>query len=673
MTSGSPKKDYARLGTDVHHWVSIAEFLKSDIWRDGVHAIQMPNAPSLDLLINGNPLAAGTSVPVFFSGAVQNRDDKSGPFFSGFGMSVSENIPLISIADPSLELDKPVSLGWYVGNEKQSLVDDILSVLTSIIERSNNELLLIGGSGGGYAALMFGQRLGEKASAFVWNPQTDILEYNEKFVKDYLSAAFPVALANALNEFDWKARVREYFDRHNLQHSVLPDFEMKVETHRSLYIQQATDWHVRSHAAPYINANRAKHLGRGRYTIGRDNAIWILNYADGHDPLPQEYIAWAIKMMRDPTVSSFEVIASLSRRGLISKQPHGSEPQNLTSLTERIQQELNVSVVTLGQTVQVTVEMGEVPLGYGGLQFGYFAVNSLNVHRELKWYTPSRRISIPIADLNDNDTVRINVRDGFGNDLFSIDASTVVDASTVDAKSADVAARPRIFVYGSCVSRDAFQIDHNLHLVDYVARSAVGSAFAKGSLATPPNYDLIASKFQRRMVRLDIEKGLPRLLRDRDFDFLLVDFVDERLQMATRKGFIYTNSLEVQSTKLRHPSDRLIKFGSDEYLSLWRQGIASLLSLCPPSKIVVNRVFWATVTDDGQNLPEFEQIEYNNGILGRLYEEIGRSAGIRFIDYPENLIVADSNHKWGVSPFHYTEEAYEHLIKSLEQLTVVQS
>ncbi|WP_425604491.1 DUF6270 domain-containing protein [Novilysobacter erysipheiresistens] len=28
-------------------------------------------------------------------------------------------------------------------------------------------------------------------------------------------------------------------------------------------------------------------------------------------------------------------------------------------------------------------------------------------------------------------------------------------------------------------------------------------------------------------------------------------------------------------------------------------------------------------------------------------------SGVRFIDYPGELLVADTNHKWGISLFHY--------------------
>lgn len=40
----------------------------------------------------------------------------------------------------------------------------------------------------------------------------------------------------------------------------------------------------------------------------------------------------------------------------------------------------------------------------------------------------------------------------------------------------------------------------------------------------------------------------------------------------------------------------------------------------------------------------------------------------QFVNYPIDIFVGDSNHKWGKSPFHYTKEVYEYLISFLERL-----
>lgn len=45
-----------------------------------------------------------------------------------------------------------------------------------------------------------------------------------------------------------------------------------------------------------------------------------------------------------------------------------------------------------------------------------------------------------------------------------------------------------------------------------------------------------------------------------------------------------------------------------------------------------------------------------------------RAGGVSFLDYPQELLCADANHKWGESPFHYTKSLYLHTLKHLDVL-----
>ena len=67
----------------------------------------------------------------------------------------------------------------------------------------------------------------------------------------------------------------------------------------------------------------------------------------------------------------------------------------------------------------------------------------------------------------------------------------------------------RVFILGSCVSRDAFSLPSDgLELVGYFARTSLASAFhpqvAPRSLAQLAT--AIPSSFQRRMVQADLDK-----------------------------------------------------------------------------------------------------------------------------------------------------------------------
>ena len=93
----------------------------------------------------------------------------------------------------------------------------------------------------------------------------------------------------------------------------------------------------------------------------------------------------------------------------------------------------------------------------------------------------------------------------------------------------------RVLIFGSCVSRDAFDFvtDGSVSIVDYYARSSFASAFHPDPVEDRFSADL-ASSFQRRQVRRDFSKTFPHAVRTSNFDLLLVDFTDERFQLDTR-------------------------------------------------------------------------------------------------------------------------------------------
>ena len=51
-----------------------------------------------------------------------------------------------------------------------------------------------------------------------------------------------------------------------------------------------------------------------------------------------------------------------------------------------------------------------------------------------------------------------------------------------------------------------------------------------------------------------------------------------------------------------------------------------------------------------------------------MYDHIERVARLRVIAYPDSLLVAEREHKWGVSPFHYTRAMYMHTLAQLGRL-----
>lgn len=262
----------------------------------------------MDLLFVGQPHTSGTVIPVFFNGAVAARETKTGPFFSGSRLADKGGFGFIAVSDPSLGLDLSLGLAWYAGNRYSKVQDQITAVLASIAAKTGQELLFIGGSGGGFASLYYGGRLETVASAVVWNPQTEIHKYNPAFVENYMKHA-------------WDGE-----ENCTAQTSVVGSLPKRL-----VYMQNASDWHVSGHTQPFLEAAHFTHRGRGVYV--EDSAVvCFASYGDGHAPLPEGPLMALIHQLLDQrTTASQAVDAMLARHATSWSTPDWSHPQ-LTTL-----------------------------------------------------------------------------------------------------------------------------------------------------------------------------------------------------------------------------------------------------------------------------------------------------------------------------------------------------
>lgn len=153
-----------------------------------------------------------------------------------------------------------------------------------------------------------------------------------------------------------------------------------------------------------------------------------------------------------------------------------------------------------------------------------------------------------------------------------------------------------VFIYGSCVSRDPFELPGSLKLDGYYARSSLVSAFsllesglADADLSTNP------SPFQRRMVAADLTRQIPELLRTSTADVILIDLVDERFDLAV--GGLWgpiTLTPELETAEVDLAGRTRIPSAGEDYFSAFRVAWKRLVEIVAPERIVVNRVKWAT-------------------------------------------------------------------------------
>lgn len=226
----------------------------------------------------------------------------------------------------------------------------------------------------------------------------------------------------------------------------------------------------------------------------------------------------------------------------------------------------------------------------------------------------------------------------------------------------------KIFLYGSCISRDSFEyFDGSHELLSYVARQSIISAMSKPTrLLSKVGLD---SAFQNRMLDGDIDSNLMTLIERHanTMDLLMIDLTDERLGVhKLPDGSFVTRSVElVKSSRLEQisPVSGVIQIGSERHTMFWinaaKKFYSKLDQLGLRDKTLVVNAPWAIESVDGTSVPEFRNIptiEMNERLQN--CAEIVRSLGYKVVDMPDALAVTTRQHKWGIAPYHYSEPAY---------------
>lgn len=244
-------------------------------------------------------------------------------------------------------------------------------------------------------------------------------------------------------------------------------------------------------------------------------------------------------------------------------------------------------------------------------------------------------------------------------------------ATTTDVRPANVA------ILGSCITRDIFNYDEDgrYRVVDYTARTSLASAFSSTVMSEPSiQLDALASAYQRRQVERDINKLYPEILADLKFDVLIIDCIDERLKLYQNlNGALCSVSSELlKAGFMRSKGGRYILPCTDEFFSYWAMGWQRFVDLLREkkclNKLYVNQAFWAPRDETGACYADYNEqfININNAFLTRMYDHMKQFLpSEQFLTFPKKMIVGDSAHRWGPSPFHYIDDYYKLALKKI--------
>jgi hypothetical protein len=240
-------------------------------------------------------------------------------------------------------------------------------------------------------------------------------------------------------------------------------------------------------------------------------------------------------------------------------------------------------------------------------------------------------------------------------------------------------------IFGSCVTRDAFELGgpaaagHRISV--YLARTTINSCLA----APVPVRSLFASerreKFEERCVVHDIFKLHFDLLREKQFDYLLLDLIDERHSIIAVDGSYLCYSvpflrmaqefkLDTAKFERRAPRDPRVIEATIANIPRFLERLRRIID---PHRIILHEALWATTFLDAEGalrtFPNKVEIVLVNDILSRYYANIKSEGGLTSISLPEDVRVADEKHRWTLEPFHYADIYYRTFMAELVQLT----
>ena len=232
----------------------------------------------------------------------------------------------------------------------------------------------------------------------------------------------------------------------------------------------------------------------------------------------------------------------------------------------------------------------------------------------------------------------------------------------------------KILIVGSCVSRDALEFlePEKYMLTAYHARSSLA---VLTSPVVPSKYSTalkkIPSAFQKRMVEYDFNKSILKNIADLSYDILLIDLIDERFHLAVFENkYRVTRSTEFLKTELKPNS--LINAHSEEFMQLWYEGVNLILKSLSDKgglyKLRVQKAYWSNKLDNGLSIDKYsdEMVKKENDKLESMYSYLEKFLNSsQFISMPKDLYIVKSNHKWGVSPFHYIDDYYKYLVENI--------
>lgn len=227
----------------------------------------IPDGPHLQSYVR---IQKAPILRVVFHGAVRPAVDQYPRFDRVTTMLRSED-SFVSISDPTLVVDPEMTLGWYAGHREWSPDATIVALISEALKISDaSTLILVGGSGGGFAALKYAQHF-PGCLVYAFSPQTDVSKYR--------GGSFPRLMKSGFQGMSTEDAKSAYPGRFE----VLERYARPID-HFVYYYQNLTDpAHITDHYLPFLNSVRIRNAMGDDYE-GKIRTVLVPQEREGHGP-----------------------------------------------------------------------------------------------------------------------------------------------------------------------------------------------------------------------------------------------------------------------------------------------------------------------------------------------------------------------------------------------------
>ena len=236
--------------------------------------------------------------------------------------------------------------------------------------------------------------------------------------------------------------------------------------------------------------------------------------------------------------------------------------------------------------------------------------------------------------------------------------------------------KKNVIILGSCITRDAFNFSNDQYEIPhYFARTSLISLMSKSLLIDKSKINL-TSAFQKKCIVQDLEKSFFQIISESKFDFILIDFIDERFNLLKLNDSFITKSNELVASGLIDEFNFTEIVRNEDLLSTWEKSakdfFKTLLRYIPAHKVIIHKGAWKTkyINEDG-TISEFsnqlQQIEKQNKYLHYYYQFIKENFNeMKVLDMTNEELYCSVDHRWGLSPYHFEDRYYELFLQKLD-------